>query len=135
MEELNTGHMTPSEQDRYLRLLEDTARVLEPHGTALSVNHWHSIMHADLGKRITKRIDKRIHRRLHSVFLDRQTVKGQHGHPHTVAGDAGARRQAQRDAARRLDRVWVVPAIDLSLYDFIHNSAQSPAGARRRRRS
>ena len=37
----------------------------------------------------------------------------------------GMVRQAQRDAARRLDRVWVVPAIDLSLYDFIHNSAQS----------
>ena len=53
VEELNTGHMTLSEQDRYLRLLEDTARVLEPHGTALSVNHWHSIMHADLGKRMS----------------------------------------------------------------------------------
>ena len=45
------GQLQKSEQDRYLRLLEDTARVLEPHGTALSVNHWHSIMHADLGKR------------------------------------------------------------------------------------
>ena len=36
----------------------------------------------------------------------------------------GMVRQAQRDAARRLDRVWVVPSIDVALYDFIHNSAQ-----------
>lgn len=36
----------------------------------------------------------------------------------------GMVRQAQREAARRLEHVWVVPAIDLPLYDFIHNSAQ-----------
>ena len=53
VEELNTGHMTLSEQDRYLKLLEDVERVVRPHGTALSVNHWHSIMHADLGKRMS----------------------------------------------------------------------------------
>ena len=36
----------------------------------------------------------------------------------------GMVRQAQREAARRLENVWVVPAIDLPLYDFLHNSAQ-----------
>ena len=36
----------------------------------------------------------------------------------------GMVRQAQREAARQLENVWVVPAIDLPLYDFIHNSAQ-----------
>ena len=36
----------------------------------------------------------------------------------------GMVRQAQREAARRLENVWVVPAIDLPLYDFIHNSSQ-----------
>lgn len=50
VEELNTGHMTLSEQDRWLKLLEDVRRVTDRHGAALSVNHWHSIMHADLGK-------------------------------------------------------------------------------------
>ena len=52
VEEINTGHMTLQEQDRWLRLLEDVRAVAERHGAALSVNHWHSIMHADLGKRM-----------------------------------------------------------------------------------
>lgn len=53
VEELNTGHMTLSEQDRYLQLLKDVERVLRPHGVALSVNHWHSVMHADMGKKMS----------------------------------------------------------------------------------
>ena len=54
VEEINTGHMTAAEQERYLKLLEDVKRVLEPHGVTLSVNHWHSLMHADLGKRMSE---------------------------------------------------------------------------------
>lgn len=53
VEELNTGHMTLAEQDRWLKLLDDVKRVTDRHGAALSVNHWHSIMHADLGKKMT----------------------------------------------------------------------------------
>ena len=36
----------------------------------------------------------------------------------------GMVRQAQLDAAHTLENVWVVPSIDLSLYDFIHNSSE-----------
>ena len=43
-------------QERYLKLLEDVKRVLEPRGVTLSVNHWHSIMHADLGKRMSEEL-------------------------------------------------------------------------------
>ena len=36
----------------------------------------------------------------------------------------GVVRQAQADAARQIPGVYVVPANDISVYDFIHNSAQ-----------
>ncbi|MEG0269363.1 MAG: sialate O-acetylesterase [Clostridia bacterium] len=36
----------------------------------------------------------------------------------------GMVRQAQRDAMKALSNVWVVPSNDVSLYDFIHDSAQ-----------
>lgn len=51
VEELNTGHMTEEEQETiWLRLLCDVQAALAPEGVQLSVNHWHSLMHADLGK-------------------------------------------------------------------------------------
>ena len=51
VEELNTGHMTEEEQETiWLRLLSDVQTALAPEGVQLSVNHWHSLMHADLGK-------------------------------------------------------------------------------------
>ena len=51
VEELNTGHMTGEEQETvWLRLLSDVQTALAPEGVQLSVNHWHSLMHADLGK-------------------------------------------------------------------------------------
>ena len=50
VEELNTGHMTYDEQEIWLRLMRDLAGRLEKMGVTLSVNQWHSVMHADLGK-------------------------------------------------------------------------------------
>ena len=50
VEELNTGHMTLEEQDVYLAFMRDLAQALDQKGVTLSVNHWHSVMHADLGK-------------------------------------------------------------------------------------
>lgn len=51
VEELNTGHMDEAEQDVWLALLNRIKPLLSARGVTLSVNHWHSIMHADLGKR------------------------------------------------------------------------------------
>lgn len=50
VEELNTGHMTASEQDIYLALMRRLQPLLAAKGVTLSINHWHSVMHADLGK-------------------------------------------------------------------------------------
>jgi len=50
VEEINTGHTTPDEQAVYLRLLERTRAAVAPLGVTVSVNPWHSLMHADLGK-------------------------------------------------------------------------------------
>ena len=51
VEELNTGHMDEAEQDTWLALLGRIKPLLDARGITLSVNHWHSLMHADLGKR------------------------------------------------------------------------------------
>lgn len=51
VEELNTGHMDEAEQDVWLDLLQRIKPLLAARGITLSVNHWHSLMHADLGKR------------------------------------------------------------------------------------
>ena len=51
VEELNTGHMTFEEQDRYLALMRRVQQRLSPFNVTMSVNQWHSVMHADLGKR------------------------------------------------------------------------------------
>jgi hypothetical protein len=52
VEELNTGHMDEAEQDVWLDLLARIQPGLSARGITLSVNHWHSLMHADLGKRV-----------------------------------------------------------------------------------
>ena len=53
VEEINTGHMSFREQDVYLALMEEIRDLLAPKGITISVNHWHSVMHADLGKKFT----------------------------------------------------------------------------------
>ena len=50
VEELNTGHMDEAEQDVWLDLLDRIKPLLQERGITLSINHWHSLMHADLGK-------------------------------------------------------------------------------------
>jgi hypothetical protein len=50
VEELNTGHMDEAEQDVWLDLLARIRPLLKERGITMSVNHWHSLMHADLGK-------------------------------------------------------------------------------------
>ena len=51
VEELNTGHMTYGEQDAYLSLMRRVRDAMAEQGVSMSVNQWHSVMHADLGKR------------------------------------------------------------------------------------
>lgn len=51
VEELNTGHLSAEEQEIWLDLLKRIQPLLDERGVTLSVNHWHSLMHADLGKR------------------------------------------------------------------------------------
>ena len=51
VEEINTGHMSFEEQDVYLALLKQVQDLMAKKGITVSVNHWHSVMHADLGKR------------------------------------------------------------------------------------
>ncbi|MBR6185547.1 MAG: hypothetical protein IKQ41_04735 [Clostridia bacterium] len=55
VEELNTGHMTYEEQEIWLRLMRSLAKRLSRKGISLSVNQWHSVMHADLGKALPAR--------------------------------------------------------------------------------
>lgn len=50
VQELNTGHLDAAEQERYLALLRRLSPLLSARGITLSVNHWHTLMHADLGK-------------------------------------------------------------------------------------
>ena len=52
VQELNTGHMTYGEQETWLRLMSDLIPRLKEKGITLSVNQWHSVMHADLGKEL-----------------------------------------------------------------------------------
>lgn len=51
VEEINTGHMRFEEQDIYLALMKEIRDLLAPKGITISVNQWHSVMHADLGKK------------------------------------------------------------------------------------
>lgn len=50
VEEINTGHMDEAELTIWLDLLQRIKPLLDKRGVTLSVNHWHSLMHADLGK-------------------------------------------------------------------------------------
>jgi len=52
VEEINTGHMTFEEQDKYIDLIRRVQSAMEPKGITTSVNHWHTIMHADFGKKL-----------------------------------------------------------------------------------
>lgn len=52
VEEINTGHMTADEQDVYLSMMRTVGALLAEKGVTMSVNQWHSVMHADLGKRL-----------------------------------------------------------------------------------
>lgn len=51
VEEINTGHMSFQEQDTYIAMMAQLKDVLAEKGVTISVNQWHSVMHADLGKR------------------------------------------------------------------------------------
>lgn len=50
VEEINTGHMSFEEQDVFLNMMRSIQPLLARKGITMSVNHWHSVMHADLGK-------------------------------------------------------------------------------------
>ena len=50
VEEINTGHMSFDEQDVFLSMMKSIQPLLARKGITMSVNHWHSVMHADLGK-------------------------------------------------------------------------------------
>ena len=50
VEEINTGHMSFDEQDVYLAMMRKISALLAEKGVTMSVNQWHSVMHADLGK-------------------------------------------------------------------------------------
>lgn len=50
VEEINTGHMCFDEQDAYLAMMRKISALLAEKGVTMSVNQWHSVMHADLGK-------------------------------------------------------------------------------------
>lgn len=52
VEEINTGHSTPEEQEAYLGLMRRVRQAVEPLGVTMSVNHWHTLMHADFGKKM-----------------------------------------------------------------------------------
>ena len=52
VEELNTGHMREQEQVVFLQLLDAVKSAVAEQGISVSVNHWHSLMHADLGKQL-----------------------------------------------------------------------------------
>ncbi|MEG2020331.1 MAG: hypothetical protein RR087_01085 [Oscillospiraceae bacterium] len=52
VEEINTGHMSFDEQDVYMDLMRRVKEVLMPLGVTMSINQWHSIMHADIGKKL-----------------------------------------------------------------------------------
>lgn len=50
VEEINTGHMSFEEQDAYIAMMRRVGDALRESGRTFSVNQWHSVMHADLGK-------------------------------------------------------------------------------------
>jgi hypothetical protein len=59
VQEINTGHTTPEEQQVYLKLLANVKKNL-PRGVSLSVNPWHTLMHLDAGKTLREGQDFRL---------------------------------------------------------------------------
>lgn len=51
-EELNTGHTTPEEQERWLALAEKTKKETDKLGITFSINPWSSILHSDKGRQL-----------------------------------------------------------------------------------
>ena len=49
-EEINTGHITPEEQERWLELAEKTKKETDKIGLTFSINPWSTIMHTDRGR-------------------------------------------------------------------------------------
>ncbi|MBQ4641612.1 MAG: hypothetical protein IJB47_03255 [Oscillospiraceae bacterium] len=49
-EEINTGHITPEEQERWLELAEKTRKQTDELGMTFSINPWTTIMHAARGR-------------------------------------------------------------------------------------
>lgn len=49
-EELNTGHITPQEQERWLELAEKTRKQTDALGITFSINPWTTIMHSAKGR-------------------------------------------------------------------------------------
>lgn len=60
VEEINTGHMSFTEQDVYIKMMKEIKAKLEPKSITLSINQWHSLMHADLGKKLREGQDFRL---------------------------------------------------------------------------
>jgi hypothetical protein len=52
VQEINTGHITPEEQDVYLEMMRRIQPMLEEKDVTMSINHWHTLMHADMGKHL-----------------------------------------------------------------------------------
>lgn len=52
VQEINTGHITMNEQERYITLIKKVRELMDARGITTSINHWHSLMHADLGKHL-----------------------------------------------------------------------------------
>ena len=52
VQELNVGHMTFEEQDVFLDLIKNVMSSMKKKDITVSVNHWHSLMHADIGKKL-----------------------------------------------------------------------------------
>lgn len=60
VQEINTGHTTPEEQETYLSLMRRVGEALAPKGVTLSINSWHTLMHGDYGKRMGEGQDFRL---------------------------------------------------------------------------
>ena len=59
VEEINTGHTTPQEQDVYMGLMKRVRGAVGA-GVTMSVNHWPSLMHGDYGKGLREGQDFRL---------------------------------------------------------------------------
>ena len=60
VQELNTGHTTPEELEAYIGMMERLRPAIEGSGATLSINHWPTIQHFDMGKRLRPGQDFRL---------------------------------------------------------------------------